>query len=208
KELTQQELAENLGVSRQSVIAVETGKFLPSIELALDIANFFEMSLDELFCLDIDSIPFEKETNIHNEFEQNYQKNNKPNFNSNKIFDDLFDEKLRENDHAFPKIEMYIKDENLIVRAEMPGVDLSDIDLAIDDDSITLSGNKSLTSDETNTAFYQQEIIYGSFSRTIGLPENTISEKAKAGLKNGILSITIPLKKEKTIPRKINIELE
>ncbi|MFA6423382.1 MAG: helix-turn-helix domain-containing protein, partial [Patescibacteria group bacterium] len=41
KELTQQELAENLGVSRQSVIAVETGKFLPSIELALDIANFF-----------------------------------------------------------------------------------------------------------------------------------------------------------------------
>jgi putative transcriptional regulator len=52
KKLTQQELADQIGVSRQSINAIEKGKFLPSIELALKLARFFEVSVEELFYLE------------------------------------------------------------------------------------------------------------------------------------------------------------
>ncbi len=105
-----------------------------------------------------------------------------------------------------PNIELYDRKNELVLRAELPGVEKKDIDLTITENSLTLKGETRRKEEVKEEDFYASEISYGSFSRTIPLPVEVDSEKAKATFKDGVLEIVLP-KKEEAKPKEIKVEV-
>lgn len=105
-----------------------------------------------------------------------------------------------------PNIEMYDRKNEIVVKAELPGVRKEDIDLTITKDSLTLKGEVKREEEVKEEDYYACERSYGSFTRTIALPVEVDSEKAKASFKNGVLEIVLP-KKEEAKPKEIKIEV-
>src|SRR5208282_4048744 len=104
-----------------------------------------------------------------------------------------------------PNVEIYDRTNEIVFRAELPGVKKEDIDLSIAKDSLNLKGELKKEED-VGTAYYVSEISYGSFARTVALPVEVESEKAKATFKNGILELVLP-KREEAKPKEIKIEV-
>ncbi len=112
--------------------------------------------------------------------------------------DDLFDSFFRGLDKPFagyktwPAIDV-AEDENAIhVRAEVPGCNAEDIDIAVYGNTLTISGEKKLKEEKKEKGYYHVESSYGTFRREITLPTDVDSEKVDATCKDGILSITMP----------------
>lgn len=105
-----------------------------------------------------------------------------------------------------PNIEMYDRKNEIVVKAELPGVAKEDIDLTITKDSLTLKGETKKEEEIKEENYYAAEISYGSFTRTIALPAEVDSEKAKASFKNGVLEVVLP-KREEAKPKEIKIEV-
>ncbi len=105
-----------------------------------------------------------------------------------------------------PNIELYDRKGEIVVRAEIPGVDKKDIDLTITENALTIKGEVKRQEEVKEEDFYAAEIRYGSFSRTIPLPVEVDSEQARATYKNGILEIVLP-KKEEAKPKEIKVEV-
>lgn len=105
-----------------------------------------------------------------------------------------------------PDIEMYDRKNEIVLKAELPGVKKEDIELTITKDSITLKGEVKREEEVKEEDYYACERSYGSFARTIAIPVEVDSEKAKASFKNGVLEIVIP-KKEEAKPKEIKIEV-
>ncbi|MBF0557851.1 MAG: Hsp20/alpha crystallin family protein [Nitrospirae bacterium] len=105
-----------------------------------------------------------------------------------------------------PNVEIYDRTNEIVLRAELPGVKKEDIDLSISKDSVTLKGQLKKDEDVKPEAYYLSEIGYGSFARSVGLPVEVDSEKAKASLKNGFLELVLP-KREESKPKEIRIEV-
>lgn len=220
RDLTQQELAENLGVSRQSIIAVEGGKFLPSIELAWEIANFFNLTIDNLlspcFHYKYNNTPTE---DIERKVEENMNKDltewtptkEMDTFRNamDRLFEDFFGEETKKPETYFPRIEVTQTKENVTVKCEIPGVDPDDINVSIENDMLSVEGEKKIEKEEKEKNWHRREISYGNFSRAIILPHLVISDKAVAKFKNGMLTIVAPLMEEvKPRSKKIKIETE
>lgn len=105
-----------------------------------------------------------------------------------------------------PAVEMFDRENEVVVKAELPGVNKKDIDLSITKDSITLKGEVRREEEIKEENYYASERSYGSFTRTLALPVEVDSEKAKASFKNGVLELVIP-KKEEAKPKEIKIEV-
>lgn len=105
-----------------------------------------------------------------------------------------------------PDIEMYDRKDEIVVKAEVPGVTKEDIDLTITKDSLTLKGEIKKEEEVNEEDYYACERSYGSFTRTIALPVEVDSAKAKASFKNGVLEIVLP-KREEAKPKEIKIEV-
>ena len=105
-----------------------------------------------------------------------------------------------------PNIEMYDRKNEIVLKAELPGVDKENIDLTITKDSITLKGEVKKEEEIKEEDYYASERSYGSFTRTIALPAEVDSEKSKASFKNGVLEIVLP-KREDAKPKEIKIEV-
>ncbi len=93
-----------------------------------------------------------------------------------------------------PSVDVSEKDNEVIVRAELPGVEPDKINLSLAENTLTLSGEKSETHEESEGEFYRKESRYGSFRRSIPLPCAVENESADAEYKNGVL--TVRLKKQ------------
>lgn len=103
-----------------------------------------------------------------------------------------------------PSVDVSEKDEEVVVRAELPGVEPENIDLSLAESTLTLSGEKTESHEESAGEFYRKESRYGSFRRTIPLPCAVENETADAEFKNGVL--TVRLKKQAgALRQKINI---
>ncbi|HAK88841.1 MAG: hypothetical protein A2077_01550 [Nitrospirae bacterium GWC2_46_6] len=105
-----------------------------------------------------------------------------------------------------PNIEMYDRKNEIVLKAELPGVSKENIDLTITKDSITLKGEVKKEEEIKEEDYYASERSYGSFTRTIALPAEVDSEKSKASFKNGVLEIVLP-KREEAKPKEIKIEV-
>jgi HSP20 family protein len=91
-----------------------------------------------------------------------------------------------------PKIDVTQRGNDLIVRADLPGIKPDDVVVEISDDAITISGERQQEHEEDRGSVYRFERTYGSFFRTIPLPEGAIADQAKATFKDGVLEITVP----------------
>jgi len=89
-------------------------------------------------------------------------------------------------------IDMYQTDNELVIKSTIAGVKPEDLDVAINNDMITIRGTRSNEEEVSGENFYYQECYWGSFSRSIVLPVDVLPEKSEAALKNGILTVRLP----------------
>jgi HSP20 family protein len=107
-----------------------------------------------------------------------------------------------------PNVEVYNTDKEVVVKAELPGIDPKDVMVEILEDQIALSGEMKKEEEIKEDNYYRSERQYGHFERTIPLPNRVKDAEAKATFKNGVLTIRAPLAEEVKKPqgRKLQIE--
>lgn len=91
-----------------------------------------------------------------------------------------------------PEIDIFQKNNELTIRADLPGMKRDEVSVDITDDAITIQGERKRESEEEREGFYRSERSYGSFCRVIPLPEGAMTEQAKANFRDGVLEITMP----------------
>jgi HSP20 family protein len=91
-----------------------------------------------------------------------------------------------------PQVEVLERGNQLVVRADLPGLTKDDIDVNITDDAIVIQGERNQESEEKEEGYYRSERSYGSFYRSIPLPEGIDTDNAHATFRNGVLEITMP----------------
>ncbi|MBW2020913.1 MAG: Hsp20/alpha crystallin family protein [Deltaproteobacteria bacterium] len=104
-----------------------------------------------------------------------------------------------------PAFDVSETDKELIVRAELPGMDKKDINITLSDGILTIKGDKKHEKKEENENYHCIERHYGAFSRTMRLPCEVKADKVDATYKDGVLRITLP-KSETAKPKKIEIK--
>ena len=112
----------------------------------------------------------------------------------------------RRRSRIFPSIIISTTDEDLLVRAEVPGMKLDDFDITVSGDTLTVQGYRVTDTGLENGWYHRRERERGRFSRAIRLPTEVEGEKAEATYLAGVLTITLPLKKPakpKQIPVKV-----
>lgn len=91
-----------------------------------------------------------------------------------------------------PKVDVIDRDAEVLVRAEIPGVEKENLDVSLSDNMVTIKGSTSHEEKEEKGDYYRSEISRGSFSRTLTLPADVDGAKAKATFKNGVLELVLP----------------
>ena len=105
---------------------------------------------------------------------------------------------------VFPPLNMYEEKEQLVVKAEIPGVKTEDLDISLEGETLTLKGTRIQHKPEEKKSFHRREIERGTFSRAVSLPTRVDPDKVSARLENGILTITIS-KAAETKPRQVKV---
>ena len=103
-----------------------------------------------------------------------------------------------------PSVDVIERDGEVVVKAELPGVDKKDLDISVTNNSVTLKSKTSHEEKEEKGDYYRCEISRGEYSRTLSLPAEVDESKAKAKFKDGILELTLP-KKEKAKRTKVEV---
>jgi HSP20 family protein len=133
----------------------------------------------------------------------------------NRVFDDFFrgwdatPARFAGDRFGFfqPSIDVKQSDKEIIVKAELPGLDEKDIEVLLTDDALTIRGEKREEKGEKGKTYYHMERTYGSFNRLIPLPVGVDQKKVQAQFKNGVLSITLQKTEEaKSKGKKIPIK--
>jgi HSP20 family protein len=105
-----------------------------------------------------------------------------------------------------PRIDVFDREKELVVRVEVAGVDPSDIDITVEDRTLTISGKRAFTEETAEGGFHRREIFSGEFRRTLVLPEGLDATEVAAKAENGILEVTVPRRPE-VLPRKVKVEV-
>ncbi|HEY3211338.1 MAG TPA: Hsp20/alpha crystallin family protein [Actinomycetota bacterium] len=105
-----------------------------------------------------------------------------------------------------PAVDVFAREGDLVVRAELPGVDPEkDIDISLHDGALTIRGERRFEEKTERDNFYRFESSYGSFQRSVPLPQGVKAQDVRATYENGILEVVIPKAGELTSARKIPI---
>jgi len=91
-----------------------------------------------------------------------------------------------------PSIEVFDRDDKLVVKAELPGMNEDDIDVSVEDNTLTIKGERKAENEVKEEEYYRCERFYGSFFRAIPLPSRVDAEGIEANYEDGILEITFP----------------
>ena len=91
-----------------------------------------------------------------------------------------------------PSIDIKETDKEILIKAELPGMDEKDVEVNLLEDRLTIKGEKKEEKEDKGSDYYHMERSYGSFNRVIALPDRVDTKKAEANFKNGVLSITLP----------------
>jgi HSP20 family protein len=106
---------------------------------------------------------------------------------------------------SVPAVDMYQTDDDLVVKAALPGIKIDEVQINITGDVLTLKGEMKQEEEKQEKAWHIREQRFGSFERSIALPTNVVADKAKAEFENGILTITLP-KADEVKPRTITVK--
>jgi HSP20 family protein len=131
----------------------------------------------------------------------------------------LFDESFRsrgtgagqEDDWALggswaPAVDIYEQDGNIVLKAELPGVDPKDTELRVENNVLTLRGQRKFDHEVKKENYHRVERAYGAFTRSFTLPTVVDTEKIKAEYKDGVLRVVLP-KREEAKPKQISINV-
>jgi HSP20 family protein len=91
-----------------------------------------------------------------------------------------------------PRVDIIDRENEIVVRAELPGVDKDDLDVSMTDHSVTIRATTSYERKEEKGEYYRREMSRGEFQRTLLLPDNVDADKAKANFKDGVLELALP----------------
>ena len=105
-----------------------------------------------------------------------------------------------------PAIDVVTEDGNLVVRAELPGVKQEDVDITLHNNVLTVSGERKAEQEEERGGYYVRERRYGSFSRSLTVPEGVDESKIHARYENGVLEVTVEGAAVVQEPKRIQIE--
>jgi len=105
----------------------------------------------------------------------------------------------------FPPIIVSTSGDNVIVRAEIPGIKVNDLDVQVVNDVLTIKGERKTSIDVSKMTYLRREMPYGTFARAIVLPERVDAEKVTASYKNGVLVVTLP-KAPESKPKQVIIK--
>ncbi len=108
-------------------------------------------------------------------------------------------------DMKVPKVDVVDRESEVVVKAEVPGVDKKDIDISVGEDTVTIKGSTRHEEKEEKGDYYRCEISRGAFSRTVAQPANVDGSKTKANFKDGVLELVLP-KVEKSKRHSIKLE--
>lgn len=122
--------------------------------------------------------------------------------NLNDELNRLFDTQVSET--WTPATDVYEDKENFVVQAELPGLKREDIEVALHDGTLTISGERKAKTRSEGAEVYGAERCVGRFYRAVALPATVAPEKVKAGYTDGVLTVTLP-KTEEAKPKKIDV---
>jgi len=103
-----------------------------------------------------------------------------------------------------PRVDIFEKEDAILLKAELPGVEKDNIVVDVKDGVLTLKGERSSDSEANEETYFRRERTFGSFERRFNLPDNVDPEKITADYKDGILEVGIP-KPEEIIPKQITV---
>jgi HSP20 family protein len=122
------------------------------------------------------------------------------------IMDEFFNDAISTRQSSFaPSIDISETEKQYIIDVEVPGIDKKDIELNVDNNTLTISGERKFEKEEDGKQFHRVESHYGTFSRSFTLPDNANTESINATYSNGILNITVD-KSEKSLKKQIKIK--
>ena len=115
------------------------------------------------------------------------------------------DESLTSSSFA-PAVDVYEDEHNVTLKIEVPGIDEKDIDVRIENNTLTVHGERKIEKEEKEENYRRVERQYGSFTRTFNLPPTVDAEKVQADYDKGVLKITLP-KKAEAKPKQIKVNV-
>ena len=117
------------------------------------------------------------------------------------------DEGLMTSGSWVPPVDIYQNgDHELVLKAEVPDMTRDDIDITVDNGTLTIKGEKKLATDVKEEQFHRIERRYGTFSRSFSLPQTVDTGKVAAEYRNGVLTVRLPLREEAK-PRQIKVDV-
>jgi HSP20 family protein len=105
-----------------------------------------------------------------------------------------------------PAVDIFETENELVLKADVPDVDMKNIDIQIENGTLSLKGERKFENELKSKGFHRVERSYGTFARYFTLPDTVETDKVKADYKNGVLTIALP-KKEIAKPRQIKVEV-
>ena len=105
-----------------------------------------------------------------------------------------------------PAVDIVETENELVLKADVPGVELKDIDVQLENGTLTVKGERKFEKDEKSKGFHRMERSHGSFVRIFTVPDTVDSENVKAAYEAGVLTITLP-KKEIAKPKAIKVQV-
>ena len=105
-----------------------------------------------------------------------------------------------------PSVDIYEKENAIVLKAEIPGVDPKDVDIRVENNTLTLRGERKLDQEVKRDDYHRVERAYGQFSRSFTLPSTVDTEKIKAEYKDGVLKLALP-KRDEAKPKQIQVDV-
>ena len=122
----------------------------------------------------------------------------------NRLFNTLFDAGNAETQRFAPAMDLVEADDHFVLRADLPGLSEEDVSIEVQDNALTISGERKSEHEQRQRGWYRVERSFGRFSRSLTLPEGVDPEQIAASFDRGVLEVRIP-KPEERKPRRISI---
>lgn len=127
-----------------------------------------------------------------------------------RLFEDAFTRMVNEPRATrpwSPAVDIYETENELVLKADVPEVDPKDIDVRVENQTLTISGERKFEQEKESKGFHRIERSYGNFVRSFAVPNTFDTEKISADFKNGVLRVSLP-KKEAAKPRQVKVEVK
>jgi HSP20 family protein len=105
-----------------------------------------------------------------------------------------------------PPVDIYENGDNLVLKAELPGINPDDVEIRVEDNTLYLKGERKFEKEVKEQSYHRVERTYGTFTRTFSLPNSVDADKVSANYKDGVLTLTMP-KREEAKPKTIKINV-